>query len=126
MDADPVAEGDDLSVTTRVADNRIHFLEVAPTPFTPNGDGVNDQAIVIYDIVNLTGGTPVSVQVYDLAGRLRRVLYSDLDIGGRYQRVWDGADDNGQMLAPGIYLVRVEVAADTGKESKTAIAPLVY
>ena len=36
-----------------------------------------------------------------LAGRLRRVLYSDLDISGRYQRVWDGADDNGQMLSPG-------------------------
>ena len=126
VDADPVAEGDDLSVTTRVADNRIYFLEAAPAPFTPNGDGVNDQTIVTYDIVNLTGGTPVSVQVYDLAGRLRRVIYSDLDIGGRYQRVWDGADDNGQMLAPGVYLVRVEVAADTGKESKTAIAPLVY
>ncbi len=126
VDADPVAAGDDLSVTTRVADNRIHFLEVAPAPFTPNGDGVNDQAIVIYDIVNLTGGSPVSVQVYDLAGGLRRVLYSDLDIGGRYQRVWDGVDDNGQMLSPGVYLVRVEVATDKGEESKTAVVPLVY
>ena len=123
---DPVAVGDDLSVTTRVADNRIYFLEAAPTPFTPNGDDVNDQAIVTYDIVNLIGGTPVSVQIYDLAGRLRRVIYSDLDISGRYQRVWDGADDNGQMVSPGVYLVRVEVATDTGKESKTAIVPLVY
>lgn len=124
--ADPAAEGDDLSVTTRVADNRILFLEAAPAPFTPNGDGVNDQALVTYDIVNLIGGTPVSVQVYDLAGRCRRVLYSGLDISGRYRRVWDGADDDGHMLSPGIYLVRVEVNADTGKESKTAIAPLVY
>ena len=124
--ADPVAVGDDLSVTTRVADNRIYFLEAAPAPFTPNGDGVNDQAIVTYDIANLTSGTPVSVQIYDLAGSLRRVLYSDLDISGRYQRVWDGADDNGQMVSPGVYLVRVEVAADTGKESKTAVVPLVY
>lgn len=123
---DPVAVGDDLSITTRVADNRIYFLEAAPAPFTPNGDGVNDQAIVTYDIVNLIGSTPVSVQIYDLAGRLRRVIYSDLDISGRYQRVWDGADDNGQTLAPGVYLVRVEVATDTGKESKTAIVPLVY
>ena len=123
---DPVAVGDDLSVTTRVADNRIYFLEAAPAPFTPNGDDVNDQAIITYDIVNLIGGTPVSVQIYDLAGRLRRVIYSDLDISGRYQRVWDGADDNGQMVSPGVYLVRVEVATDAGKESKTAIVPLVY
>ena len=124
--ADPIAVGDDLSVTTRVADNRIYFLEAAPAPFTPNGDGVNDQTIVTYDIANLIGGTPVSVQIYDLAGSLRRVLYSDLDISGRYQRIWDGADDNGQMVSPGVYLVRVEVAADTGKESKTAVVPLVY
>ncbi len=126
VDADPVAVGDDLSVTTRVAGNRIYFLEAAPAPFTPNGDGVNDQAIVTYDIVNLTSSTLVSVQVYDLAGHRKRVLYSDLDISGRYQRIWDGADNNGQMLSPGVYLVRVEVAADTGKESKTAILPLVY
>ena len=124
--ADPVAVGDDLSVTTRVADNRIYFLEAAPAPFTPNGDGVNDQTIVTYDIANLTSGTPVSVQIYDLAGSLRRVLYSDLDISGRYQRIWDGADDNGQMVSPGVYLVRVEVATDRGKESKTAVVPLVY
>ncbi len=124
--SDPLASGDDLSVTVLIAENLIHLLEVAPAPFTPNGDGVNDQAIVTYDIAYLTGGTPVSVQVYDLAGSLRRVIYSDLDISGRYQRVWDGADDNGQMLSPGVYLVRVEVAADTRKESKTAIVPLVY
>lgn len=126
VDDDPIAAGDDLSVTTRVAGNRIHFLEAAPAPFTPNGDGVNDQAIVTYDIVNLTGGTPVSVRVYDLAGRLRRAIYSGLDISGKYQRVWGGADDNGQMLSPGVYLVRVEVTTDTGTESKTAIVPLVY
>ena len=118
--------GDDLSVTILVARKLIHFLEAAPAPFTPNGDGINEEAIVTYDIVNLTGGAPVSVEVYDLAGRLRRVVHSDLDSSGRYQRSWDGTDDSGQLMAPGVYLMRVEIAADTGSESKTAIVPLVY
>jgi flagellar hook assembly protein FlgD len=109
-----------------VAKNLIHFLEAVPVPFTPNGDDVNDVATITYDIANLTSGTPVSVKVFDLTGRLRRVVHAGLDASGRYTRDWDGKDDNDQMLAPGIYLVCVEVEADTGSESKTAIVPLVY
>ena len=123
---DSLALGDDLSVSILVAKNLIHFLEAVPAPFTPNGDGVNEVATITYDIANLTSGTPVSVKVFDLTGRLRRVVHAGLDASGRYTRDWDGKDDNDQMLAPGIYLVCVEVEADTGSESKTAIVPLVY
>ena len=123
---DELALGDDLSVTIVIAKNIIHALEAAPAPFTPNGDGVNELAAISYDIVNLTSGTPVAVEVYDLNGRLRRVIHSGPEASGRYRRTWDGADDSGQMLPPGVYLVRVEVAADTGTESRTAIVPLVY
>ena len=123
---DKLALGEDLSVTILIAKNIIHSLESLPTPFTPNGDGVNELATITYDIVNLTSGTPVAVEVYDLNGRLRRVIHSGLDASGRYRRIWDGADDSGKMLPPGVYLVRVEVVADTGTESKTAIVPLVY
>jgi hypothetical protein len=124
--SDALALGDDLSVTIVVAKKIIRFLEAAPSPFTPNGDGINEETIVTYDIVNLTGPAPVSVKVYDLAGRLRREVYSGLDSSGRYQRAWDGADDSGQKLSPGVYFVCVEVAADTGTVSKTAIVPLVF
>ena len=123
---DELALGDDLSVTILIAKNIIHFMEAAPAPFTPNGDGVNELAEISYDIVNLTSGTPVAVKVYDLKGSLKRVIHSGLEASGRYRRTWDGTDDGGNMLPPGVYLVRVEVAADTGTESKTAIVPLVY
>ena len=123
---DDLALGDDLSVTILIAKNIIHYLEAVPSPFTPNGDGVNELAAITYDIVNLTSGTPVAVEVYDLNGSLRRVIHSGLDASGRYRKTWDGTDDGGKMLPPGVYLVRVEVAADTGTESKTAIVPLVY
>ena len=124
--ADPAADGDDLSVTTRFAGRLIRAVEVDPSPFSPNGDGVNDEAEITWDIVNLTGGVPVSAVVCDLAGRSRRVLYSGLQASGRFGRAWDGTDDAGRKLPPGLYVVRVEIDTDTGTESRMAIVPVAY
>lgn len=123
---DPLARGNDLSVTISVGEQLIHALELAPVPFTPNGDAINDDVLITYDIVNLTGVSPVSVEVYDLSGSRRRVVYDGLDSSGRYQRAWDGRDDSGIALPPGIYLLRVTIEADLVTESKTRILPLVF
>ena len=124
--ADPAAEGDDLTVVTRFAGEIIHAVGVDPAPFSPNGDGVNDEAAITWDIANLTSAVPVSAAVYDLAGRRLRVVHSGLDGSGRFGRAWDGTDDAGRRLPPGLYVVRVEVDTDTGTESRTAIVPVVY
>ena len=120
------AQGDDLSVKISVGKDLIHSMEVAPVPFTPNGDGLNDEVLVTYDIVNLTGGALVSVDIYDLSGRRVTAIYSGLDPSRRYQRAWDGTDESGAKVPPGIYLVRVEIDADSGSESKTKTIPIVY
>ena len=93
---------------------------------TPNGDGVNDEIRITYDIVNLTHTAPISISVYDLAGRLVKKIYSGTDTSGRYQQVWDGTNDSGEQIIPGIYLVHLEIEADSGTEGKMAIVSLVY
>ena len=122
----PLAAGDDLSVTILVGKDLIHSMEIAPNPFTPNGDAVNDELQVTYDFINLTDVAPVSVRVYDLSGRLVKDIYSGLDSSRRYQRTWDGTNNGGDRVAPGIYLVRVEVDTDAGTKSRTAVVSLVY
>ena len=124
-DIDPLTAGGDLSVTILVGKNLLHAMDVAPA-ITPNGDGVNDELLITYDIVNLTHAAPVSVKAYDLAGRLVKEIYYGLDSSGRYQKVWDGTDDNRQKMEPGIYLVHLEIEADSGTEGKTAIVSLAY
>lgn len=118
--------GNDVSVTIQVSRDVIHALEVRPDPLTPNGDGTNDVAVVIYEIANLTGEAPVWLGVYDLGGRLRRVVHSGAASSGRHRSEWDGVDDAGGRLPPGVYLVRLEVAVDTGTVTKTALVHLVY
>jgi hypothetical protein len=124
--SDSLARGDDLSVTIRVGEDLIHFLETTPAPFTPNNDGINDSVLITYDIANLTGTAPILVEVYDLTGSYIKALYVGMDSSGRYQQVWDGTDASGNRLSPGIYLVRVTIEADSGMESKTHIVPIVY
>ena len=124
--ADADAAGGGLSVTTRFAGDLVHAVEVDPAPFSPNGDGRNDEATITWDLTNLTSRVPVSAAVYDLAGRRRKLVYSGLDGSGRYDRAWDGTDDAGDKLPPGLYVVRVEIEADTGTESRTAMVAVVY
>lgn len=61
--------------------------------------------------------TRVSLCVYDVSGRLARSLTDDWSPAGAHAVTWDGRGDAGEMLASGIYLLRL--ATDAGR-SETA------
>ena len=50
------------------------------------------------------------VEVYDLAGRLVRRLEDPRSTAGPSRMAWDGADESGVRVRPGIYLVTVRAA----------------
>ena len=39
---------------------------------------------------------------------------------------WDGQDESGQLVAPGNYILRVEVQGDAQTQKKTKIIALAY
>ena len=53
----------------------------------------------------------VTVSVFDLAGRRVRTLSDGLREIGGHELVWNGEDDAGRKLKPGVYLLRL-VAPD--------------
>lgn len=117
---------DAVRVTVQGANRTISVREVAPNPFTPNGDGINDAARWTFDVFLLTAATDISVTVYNLDGRvLRRV--STPATAGELQIEWDGRDEAGNLVPPGIYLYRLFVDSDTdGSKEQVGSVAVAY
>ena len=93
-----------------------------PAMLTPNGDGVSDVGVVSFDLLRTTS-TP-EVRIYDLSGRVVRKLPG---VAGRWQRYeWDGTDEEGNRVAPGMYLCSIRVATDTGDHSTEKLFHVAY
>lgn len=115
-------------VTVATAAGRQSTLQVRPLPAvaTPNGDGVNEEAGVEYEVLEVTGQAAVEVVVFDLAGRPLRTVESAARGAGRYRSSWNGRDEGGRLAAPGVYLCRVSVQTDEGREERTLLLHLAY
>ena len=93
---------------------------------TPNSDGVNDEMRLEYDLLNLAGTALVYVDLCDLSGRKLWTIDRIAHSSGRFAVAWDGRDDRGLLLPPGVYLLRLEVGTDKGKDRVSRIVSLVY
>jgi hypothetical protein len=51
--------------------------------------------------------TDVSLNIYDISGRLVRVLIDGNRDARRYETLWDGIDNKGQAVASGVYFYRL-------------------
>lgn len=77
---------------------RIVELGVAPNPF----QGSTSM------LFSLRGDAPIEIVVFDLTGRMVRVLErSRLGEAGRHRITWDGRDRSGAIVPAGLYLVRL-------------------
>lgn len=61
---------------------------------------------IVYD-VSMLG--PVSLKIYDLAGKLVRTLVEEKKAPGIYRIVWDYRTDGEKHLPAGIYLLRLKM-----------------
>jgi len=87
---------------------------VRPAIFSPNGDGINDEARFEFKVVRVGDASPAEVLVYDLAGRLVRRLVEQRKVGtGAHTLLWNGRDQAGDIVPPGIYYARLRVATET-------------
>lgn len=88
-------------------------LTVSPSIFSPDGDGVDDNTVIV---LNAPGdGWLVNVSVYDAMGRLVRKLARALSAGIETVLSWDGCRDDRSLAPVGRYLIVSEFYNTAGK-----------
>ena len=125
---DQLSDRNSLAVIADISaqsENLVTNFKVVPNPFTPNGDDVNDEVVVTFDVQRLLTPKPVYLEIFDLNGRRRRLIERQLSSGG-YSQQWDGRDDAGQVVPPGLYLLRISTDADHAGEAQTRIISVAY
>ena len=105
--------------------NLVANFVAEPNPFTPNGDGINDELEVRFDVQRLLTPRAVLLEVYDLNGKRVRLLERSLNSGG-YSEMWDGKDDLGNAVLPGLYILSISTEADDAGEARTKIISVAY
>jgi hypothetical protein len=70
---------------------------IYPNPFNP-------RTTIAFDLAEAGS---IELAIYDVGGRLVRVMDSGSRSAGRYQATWDGQDDAGRAVPSGTYFCRL-------------------
>ena len=101
-------------------------LEIATRAFTPQGDGVNDELSIQYTLFRVQQACEVKIGVYALDGHRVWQVQPEAQAAGHHTTRWDGRDEIGRLVAPGIYLARVEVETENGSEIRLQPIAVVH
>ena len=123
--ASELIESNTNVVSLPVSRNLFANVALSSPVITPNGDGVNDALQLSIDLVNVLEPRPLWLRLYDLAGR---PIYARGEDGraGQHQFTWDGRDDAGGRVAPGLYILEILVEGDVGGEKAQEIISVAY
>ena len=92
---------------------------------TPNGDGINDALTVRADVINLLAPRPWRLRLYDLAGRVL-VKRTQAVTAGVQHFTWDGRDQAGHRVPPGLYLLELHLDGDAHQQRVRRVVSVVY
>lgn len=91
-----------------------------PRVFSPNGNRFNTSEAAIS--FTLGKSFPVTVEVYNVAGRLERTICRDKVMGpGNMVEMWNGRDNKGRLCPTGLYIVLIDAG---GNENKLTLSVL--
>jgi hypothetical protein len=90
-----------VSKVTGIAPTNIPMVDAlaqnTPNPFNP-------RTTIKYD---LSRDEQVNITIYDMRGRVVKVLVSEPKSAGTYEVIWDGVDKRGNRVSSGVYFYRI-------------------
>ena len=124
-DATDLVESSTNIVSLPVSLELLANMSLSSKAITPNGDGINDELTLEIALVNVLAPRPLRLRLYDLAGR-PVYDHSEDSRAGQRKLVWDGHDNRGDRVAPGLYVLEVLVEGDAGDEKAQALIAVAY
>ena len=126
-DVDPRSPGATLAVRlSSQNDPLVDDIRSSTRVFTPNDDGINDYLLVSYNLLRLNQPTPVLFEIFDLSGKRVQRGFAGADQSGRFARIWNGIDRDGNTVPQGVYIYQIEVEADAGTFYRQGLVNVVY
>ncbi len=107
----PRLRGSTVVTVLGAADELVPAASVAirPRVFRPDRGGA---ARIEFDLTKVLVPVPVTVTIHELSGRrVCTVVDREMLEAGEISIPWDGFDDHGRVLVPGIYMCRIRVHA---------------
>jgi hypothetical protein len=104
----------------------VQDLHFSTPVMTPNGDGVHDELAVTYSLFGLPEQVSVVLSVYSLDGRQVAAVEAGTQRSGTQTVTWNGRDENGRLLAPGVYLLAVGVQSEQSEDLKVSPLGIAY
>jgi len=100
-------------------------LDISPRCITPNNDSHSETVEISYTILQAETAH-VDITIYDISGMQVRKLVSEEEPAGQHNKQWDGKDDVGALVPPGIYICNLLVETNKGVTRKTKTLTVVY
>ncbi|MCA9734665.1 VWA domain-containing protein [candidate division KSB1 bacterium] len=89
------------------------LMQNYPNPFNP-------ETKIVFYIPGSATSRFVTIKIYDILGRVVRILYAQTTTPGRYELIWDGRNELGQALPSGVYVYRL-MAGETVLQKKMTL-----
>ena len=115
--------GSENSVFYAPAMNPGVTLTVSPEVFSPDGDEVDDSAVISYSLP--VPYAHINIRIFDVRGRLVKHLINGQLTGSSGDVIWNGLSDEGDKCRIGPYIVHLEAISEAYKASYEAKAVVV-
>ena len=114
--------GSSTVMVNTIADNILTDVKALPKVFTPNNDGINDFTVIEFSLVKVE--TDVMVKIFSTDGSLVTTVFDENMPPSDYRPhgnpalakalpgYWNGEDEDGDLVPPGIYIYQVIAKAD--------------
>lgn len=87
--------------------------------YPPAPNPVANRTVIAFD---LPQPTSVRAALYDVSGRLVRILTDERLPAGKHQREWDRRDHSGQPVSSGIYFLRLDAGAHRSRQKIVVVS----